>query len=259
MKSSKPLVITFSARPVEAFRAPFSRRGETYSDVDVALDEISSLIDNVEPAVLRVEASGGSLDERCAVWGDWLCVDHEPPVRLGMPSWPYSEESRSWSDAREWIDAWETCRDARWMLSGAQECRGSRRLVAAAAAACAVSAMPYVPRDVAGPRVALESVAKWVSGSATEEEMKAALMGAYYAATELEGKAQAAAYAAYYAYYEPSVSVAHAAAVHRRSIEDQAAYAERLAELAGVVRGRLTSEAVLRAVVADAAARRVAR
>ena len=246
MPDKRRTFITLSARPVEAAGAGFSA-GESYEDVGVALDEIGALTGNIEPVVLRVSALGGTEADRDSVAGDWLCVDHEPPRRIPSPVWNYSEEARLWTFDREWLEAWETCEDARWMLGAAGDCRVDRRCLAAAAAACAESSLPYVPRDVKAPKRAVSAVVRWASGAASEASVKSALADAYYAARSLDGKAQYAAYAAYYSYYDPALSAAHSAVVHGGSIDDVGRQDKRLAALSDVVRRKIGTVVVLRA------------
>ena len=73
-----------SARAVDSFRGTFSGTGGSFSDPGVALDEILSLTGNVEPVVLRVSAAGLDDASGGSLAGDWLCVDHEPPRRMGV-------------------------------------------------------------------------------------------------------------------------------------------------------------------------------
>ena len=129
-------MITMSAREVVAFRGEFTRREETYSDAGVARDEIASLEARQEPVVLRVSSKRLSAKARASVDGDWLCEPSSAAVRVPKPIWGRNFSSREWSAAREWVEAWETCDQAGWMAYAATDVGCDRRLVVAALCAC---------------------------------------------------------------------------------------------------------------------------
>ena len=170
-----------SARPVEAHAAPFSRGG-SYSDAGVALDEISSLTANVEPVLLRVKATGGTAAERRGLAGDWLCADHDPPARVPKPSWTYTDDARRWAAGREWIDAWELCRDGSWLLYEAARVGVDRRLVTLGSCACARSSLAIVRPGEGRPAKALATVESWANGVASMADLMEARIAAVEAA-----------------------------------------------------------------------------
>lgn len=175
-----------SARPVEAHAAPFSRGG-SYSDAGVALDEISSLTANVEPVLLRVKATGGTAAERRGLAGDWLCADHDPPARVPKPSWTYTDDARRWAAGREWIDAWELCRDGSWLLYEAALVGVDRRLVTLGACACARASLAVVrPSDARAADGSLAVVESWAKGHASMAD----LLSARDAAAEADADAE---------------------------------------------------------------------
>ena len=93
-----------SGRAVVAIGQPFVARDESYADADVALDEISDLVRQSEPLVLRVDAAGGTSAERERLSGDWLCdSDGSPPSRLPAPRWGYDDRADEWSRPRTWL------------------------------------------------------------------------------------------------------------------------------------------------------------
>ena len=176
------LSVTMAAREVVAARTPFVQRRGDFSDPGVALDEILSLRAAQEPLVLRVDAVGGTREEREAVGGDhsdWLCdSDGSEPRRIPMPRWdfesgvPGSRPGLNWSKHAEWIDAWETCDRAEWLLNGASHGAMAgpidyRRSVVLGACACADLLLPELPEDyyLRSPLVACLAEAKrWCGG-----------------------------------------------------------------------------------------------
>lgn len=167
------------AREVSARGSPFVRSHGTFADPGVARDEISSLRPVAEPLVLRVIAEGGGGEELAAALlaGDWLCdsggLEPEPipdPPGSGEPSAP------RWLRGRTWIDAWEGGGSAPWCLDAASGVGVERRLVVAAACACAAEAT-RVAGD-ARARSALSAVRSWADGPGTLDGVRAALEGA---------------------------------------------------------------------------------
>lgn len=109
--------ITVHARAVVAAGSRFVRRGEAYSDPDVAMDEVLSLRAAQEPVVLRVAATGVGSHDRFRLSGDWLCdADGSEPRKIRRPIWHSSSASRRWSARMPLIRAWETCEEAEWMV-----------------------------------------------------------------------------------------------------------------------------------------------
>lgn len=75
MKSAPgdPFEARMKARVVESFRGRWSPLGEAFHDPGVALDYVASLEPTHGPTVVRVEATGGSDEERRELGRDWLC------------------------------------------------------------------------------------------------------------------------------------------------------------------------------------------
>ena len=152
-----------SARAVEASGSAFSPRGDAFSDVGVALDEILPLTGNVEPVVLRVAATGGSRRQRELVSGDWLCADHETPRRIPRPSWGYNTASVVWSRQREWLEAWETCGEVAWMMSESIRVGVSQQAMVLAACSVARRCLHLIDGSDPRPRRAIELAERWAS------------------------------------------------------------------------------------------------
>lgn len=171
-----------AAREVIAVGEPFVQRRGEFSDAGVAIDELMSLRAAQEPLVLRVNAVGGTRAQREMVGGDrsdWLCdSDGSEPMRLPRPRWdfesgvPGSRPGLNWSKHSEWIDAWETCDRAEWLLNGAAHGAMAgpidyRRSVVLGACACADLLLPELPEDyyLRSPLVACVAEAKrWCGG-----------------------------------------------------------------------------------------------
>ena len=163
-------MIEMSARAVASFREPFSPTGMRFYDAGVALDEIASLTGNIEPVVLRVRASGGSKGDRAAVSGDWLCSDHLPPARVPPADWRFSELAGAWAEGRPWLDAWEGCDNAEWMLVAAAESGVEPRSIIRAACACVRSAMHLVPPGEMRPLKAVEAAESFDADAASDAQ-----------------------------------------------------------------------------------------
>lgn len=139
-RRQKPLVVEMSAREAVAFREPFRRRGGSYADADVALDEVESLRAAQEPLVLRVEARGGSRSQRASLSLDWLCDSdgsRPRPLPPAFMHWVYDAEAAEWVVRARWIDAWENCGEPQWMVHAMATAVPDRR--AAVGAACAAA------------------------------------------------------------------------------------------------------------------------
>lgn len=166
MRQTARLHVTMSAREVVAFRRPFVQRRGDFSDAGVALDEVLSLRASQEPLVLRVEAVGGGRADRDSVRGDWLCdSDGSEPRRIPPAVWSFGGGALEWSARREWLDAWEHCEDASWLLLAAScgSMMTDRRVTVAAALGCVSEAAPLLP-DVAFVRRAMNAVGAWCRG-----------------------------------------------------------------------------------------------
>ena len=170
-----PMQIVMSARAVVSSGAPFGRWGEPFSDPDVALDEISALRPHGEPVVLRVDVVGGTMKQRAELKGDWLCdVRGQAPARLPVPRWAHSAESAEFSRRRSWLDAWELCGDARWMLDAAADEGVDLKLVVLAACACARTSLHLIPSAESRPVKAIDVAESWARGTASPAALRAA-------------------------------------------------------------------------------------
>ncbi len=261
----RSLRIQMSARAVIARGLSFSPRRETYADADVALDEIRTLTNPIEPSVLRVTASGGSAAARARVEGDWLCdTDGAEPRRIERPSWGYTKESRAWSERRSWVEAWESCTDATWMMHALARGRVDRAWVVRAACACARTVLECVPPDERMPANAIDAAEGWLRGEVREGFVRVAANGLFAIPTDAPFAAAAlsAAYAASCVYQEGYSLAWDAAscasyAADLRPGEDASVVTEsndprrvrRLAELADLVRDTVPTRIVLRAAL----------
>lgn len=256
-----------SARAVVAAGEAFVGMGLTLHDPGVALDEISSMTGNVEPVVLRVHASGGDRDDREDLAGDWLCADGARPRRVPQPAWDYDADARAFCRSRPWLEAWEQCQDARWMLRAAGSAGVDVRALVMASCACARLIVDRVPAGDARPIRAIEAAEAWAAGNGTE--FAASHAGAY--ATEAWSEAQeaarlgsrasvSAALAPYDAAAAAAYSVYHVELDRKRYAPDaaeRAMYAARrpadrrhlLSAMAQAVRRVVSTEDVLRAAV----------
>lgn len=259
------MVIRLAGRAVVARGEPFVACGEVLSDPGVALDEISGLTGNTEPAVLRVVATGGSARDRAKVAGDWLCAaDGGSPRRLPHPEWKHNRESAAWSRGRTWLDAWEGCEDARWMLYEACDAGVDHRLITLAACDCARTVVRLVPGGERRPLRAIEAAEAWASWRAKASAVRVAADGAADAANAAASAhhfaAYSAAYAASYAAavaYVPDVyyratfaayAASHAADAH--AADASTADISHLRDMADIVRSRVPTLSVLLAACA---------
>ncbi len=257
---ARRLMVTLAARAVVAKGYEFSPRGGSFADADVARDEILNLPPPPEPLVLRVTATGGDAAERARVQGDWLCdATLGEPRRLLVPAWAYDKDATAWAKARPWLEAWETCPDARWMLHAAVTVGVDRRLVVRATCACARTVLDRVPAGEERPRRAIETAEAWTRGKATVDQVQQAAYAAFYAANASYAS-DAAAYAAFCA--SDASYAADAAAASDASDASDASYAaayaasnaasarpRALARLAELVRGEIATLVVLRAAI----------
>ena len=153
-------------------------------------------------------------------------------VELPRPEWRYSDEAYRWSLRHDWVTAWQTCTDARWMLHAAARVADRPRIVLAACA-CARTVLDRVPAGEDRPRVAIETAERWARGEATTEDVRRA-------AREARSYA-AAAYAAYAA-----AAYADAAAADAADAAADAACArkEALAKSAQIVKSMLSLDQI---------------
>ena len=263
MSPTPAIQITLSAREVVAAGAEFRPWDRALSDPDVALDEISALRAHTEPLVLRVEVYGGTQREHVRLGGDWLCeADGTAPRVITDPLWEYDEGARAWSKGRTWLDAWEQCEDARWMLHAVASGVVDRRLVVLAGCDCARMALSCVPTWDAQPRLAIETAETWARGGEAMEfklmhvtsSARASSVAAEAAHDPLHARAarsaETAALAARYpavhdALYAPDRAAEYAASA--MSGYDYVERRQRLHAMADVVRRRILNNDVLRA------------
>ncbi len=249
------LKITMAARAVVAKGYEFSLRPGSFADADVALDEILSLPPPPEPLVLRVTATGGDAAERELVEGDWLCDGtRAEPRRIPAPVWTYSEDATAWAKARPWLEAWETCEDARWMLHAAAKVGVDRRLVVRAACACARTVLDRIPVGEERPRRAIEAAEAWTRGEATADAVQQGSDDAFAATADATTVAstEATASSASAAYTVTAASSASAAGFASYAADEAASAARAgsqraLSRLANRVRREIPTLWVLRA------------
>ncbi len=177
----EPLIV-FWARPVVASGLRWARHDAVFRDPDVALDELRGLGRPSEPCVLRVDAEPPQAE--VVFRGDWLCDGSSPlpPRRLPAPgpgtAWRFSRASLRWARARPWLEAWELCRDGRWLAHAAatvaSHIPSRRRLLLGALAACVRAEVSPSRRGVAWRH--LDLVERWSHSEAavTRRELEAA-------------------------------------------------------------------------------------
>ncbi len=205
--------ITMSARAVVAAGLPFDRRDETYADASVALDEIRDLRIAGEPTVLRVEARGGSKEERDLVVGDWLFdVGWIVPRRVPSPRWQYGPAAETWSRQRPWVEAWETCERPVWMLFEASRVGIDHRRLVRSACACVRTVLDAIPATEDRPREALEAAEAWARDRGSPDDAMRAASRAFVASAALTDRwarsaAAAAANVAYSVYGQSKADV----------------------------------------------------
>ena len=177
--------ITMAAREVVAFGAPFRPLHEDFSDPGVAGDFISALRAKTEPLVLRVSVVGRDWFQASAWCGDWLCeADGSEPRRLREPNWSRNEHARDGASEREWIDAWEGCENASWVLNELPTLGVDWRSALLAACDCARLALPYAPRGDDRPLRAVEAAEALARGEAARADARRAAAAADEAADE---------------------------------------------------------------------------
>ena len=269
-------IITMSARAAVAIGQPFAPWGTSFADVGVARDEISALRAPAEPLVLRVSVAGGTKEERAQIVGDWLCdPGGAEPRRIGPARWNFNASSLAWARKLPWIDAWERCENAAWMLNAAGHLDYlDSRPVALALCACAERAIGILPTHGDVFRRAIDAAVAWrIAGEPWSG-------GLYEVVRYAARRAREVAYGGDYAYRTAGWHAAHGifAAVAYASasgpswsevtnssapsiaeavvIASQSATEDdALREMADVVRREVPTVEVLRAVAAANAAR----
>ena len=135
--------------------------------------------------------------------------------------WLEERSRRVRPDQRRASLAWAECERGDWMLWIAVRAGVDRRIVVAAACACAREALVHVPARELRPLRAIETAEAWTRGEATIEAVR---LAAYAAADASDAAASASAYASAYAYASASAS-AYASASASASAADAAASA----------------------------------
>ena len=169
-------------------------------------------------------------------------------VEMPRPEWRYSDEAYRWSLRHDWVTAWQTCTDARWMLHAAARVADRPRIVLAACA-CARTVLDRVPAGEDRPRVAIETAERWARGEATTEDVRRAAREARsYAAAYATAYATATAATVADAYAAYAAAAAVAAAAAAADAQRASSRAKHLATLADVVREAIPLDKVLDAL-----------
>lgn len=139
---------TFSmtARPVDSFRGEWAPLDSTFSDPEVALDEIESLDPRYGPTVVAVSSSDGWQSWRAV--GEWLCEPGGGNVNLkdrgGLDAWRYTlADMEAFRLSRSEVKMWEARPGASLMYAAAARPTLLASCVAAAAD-CAESVLPVL-------------------------------------------------------------------------------------------------------------------
>ena len=125
------------------------------------------------------------------------------------------DDARQAIGERDAATAWAACERGDWMLWLTARLGVDRRMMVRTAAACAETALRYVPGGEDRPRLAIEAARRWAD-EPTEKNRQAARQAAYgaydaaYAAYRAYDAAYDAAYAAYGA-YDAAYAAAYAA------------------------------------------------
>ncbi len=257
--------ITLSVRSTYPATAPFRKLKGPYADPGVALDEIRDVRAEAEPLLLRVFATGVSRRDRFHLAGDWFCdTGGDPPRKLPVRPWRFSPAATAWSRGKPWVEAWETCPEARWMLHEIAT-HVDLGALGAATCACAQYAIGRVPPEESRPLRLLESLQAWHRRKISEADLLASKEDArVYQEEVAAGRAgaeprdgdawrygaiyatQALIFAAQAALHMPTVAplVAEYAA---RAMEQERATAASLSELADRIRRSVPTPSALRA------------
>lgn len=258
MGAKRRTSIELSAREAVAEGSPFSPRGPSISDPGVALDEVMSLRASQEPIVLRVKVVAGGAWARELLHHDWLCDEGgAEPVRLPRPAWGFSQLSARWAARMRWIDAWERCRVPGFLLAAAASMPSFReaKLLALAAADCAMSARHLLPPEAESAAARLDS---WRCGGAMEAS-RDDLEACYAAQMSADALPVRLACSSLYlalsvARGAPDVGPSSRLLHHLANAADEAEAASGRRDLAAVVRRRVPAVKVLRAAAAGGGA-----
>ncbi len=243
--------ITLSARLVDQFGGPFSTFDRTFRDGKSALSEIVSFAKPDHPTVLRVAVEGDHKNDKTAyfIQGDWLFdPDLAEPMPVDPPKWSYDEESLEWSSDKAWLEAWERCTHAPWMLYAAARITVDPRLVVEAACTCARSSIDFVLSQSSLPREALQIAESWVTRQATDEQVRHVAercrldRRSYDATMTAENLAAKAAFAACQS--AAAETNYHAEKSIRSAVKQRVAYARHAATAALSARGAFVSAAL---------------
>jgi hypothetical protein len=83
------------------------------------------------------------------------------------------------SKTETFIELWNTCERAEWMLwilarMAGQKEWPSRKTVVLCACDCAETALEFIPKDELRPKIAIQTAREWAEGKATIEECEKA-------------------------------------------------------------------------------------
>ncbi len=241
-----------AARSLIATGLPFAPREGSFSDEDVALDEILSLPTPPDPLVLRVEAEGGTPAERGKVHGDWFFdTDGKPTRRVPKPRWQYRGGASTFSEGRTWLDAWEECSRADWLLFEAARAGVDLKSIVLAACDLCLDVFRAVSLEEAAPLDMVETAQKWARGKVSIQEVSASKIRARTLNTRevnAGDDALSCAQAASYDEREPCGNYAAYVAMQAGKIQGDLPPSSRV-DLAGRVRRSIPPVQVLRAVM----------
>jgi hypothetical protein len=185
------------------------------------------------------------------------------------------EEKKACPKAVEWvkesktetfIELWDTCERADWMLwilARMIKEKGwpSRKTVVLCACDCAETSLRFVPENELRPKIAIQTARKWAEGKASEIECAKAADDAYvsyiYAAAAADAASAAAnaaasdaAHASFAASFAASsavsYAVSYAASSRKRGNTFASVKKEALKNMAGIIRKRVTFKKVKR-------------
>lgn len=226
--------VWLTARPVHPARSAFVRLdGQSWGGERDAAEYVRSLASADEPVLLRLEVHG-----RPPTSPDWLCDPGKPPAAIPRPRWSFSVDSLEWSSTRRWIDAWELCVRADWMVHAAASC-------GVPTAACVLAVCGLVRASSADPgdaaRAALGAASAWASGAGSAAAAGSAAPAAESYAMEcrargydaLAAAASAAASVARAASHGASTMAASVASSHMVRAAQEASSAAALDSLSG--------------------------
>lgn len=155
--------VRFRVRSAEGIGLPW-RTVARASDFGVAHDMLCAWPAPAGPEILRVEFRS---DAPAPAWaGDWWMEPGAPLRRLAPARWDGSDEALTWTAQRAWVDAWERCPNALWMLRALPRSIPRNALVRAL---CTIVRTVLGQRDVqsSASRRAIETAEAWADGRAT--------------------------------------------------------------------------------------------